>query len=301
MQTIEQLNQSFAIDHHARFEAGHGGMTRLVLSLPTGEAHVYLYGAHVTHYQPKDQPPVLFMGAKAFFQEGKAIRGGIPICWPWFGPREGDTSKMHGFVRTMTWDVAEVSRSGDAIRAAFTLASNDQTRVAWDHDFALRYTVMLGSQLTTELDTRNSSNSDFRFEQALHTYFQIADIKQIVVEGLAGTTYIDKVGPPPERKLDAENDLHIKGQTDRVYLNAPQTCTIEDPVLKRRISIAKDNSETTVVWNPWSDRIGTFADLSPEDWHKFICVEACNAKDNVVNVAAGGAHAMRMRIRSEAM
>jgi D-hexose-6-phosphate mutarotase len=276
-------------------------MTRLVMSLPTGDAHVYLYGAHVTHYQPTGQPPVFFMGSKAFFQQGKAIRGGIPICWPWFGPRTGDTSQMHGFVRTRMWDVAEVKRSGDAVRAVLKLASSEETRAIWPHDFELRFTVTLGSQLTTELEVRNTSSGEFKFEEALHTYFNVADVKQITIEGLVGSTYIDKVGPPPERKVDNENDLHLKGLTDRVYVNAPQTCTIEDPVLKRRIAIAKDNSDSTVVWNPWLDRIGTFADLSLEDWHKFVCVESCNAKDNAVTLSAGQTHVMRVRFRSEAM
>jgi D-hexose-6-phosphate mutarotase len=301
MQTIEELNRSFAIEGHAKFDAGQGGMTRLVMTAPTGEAHIYLQGAHVTHYQPARQPPVLFMGSKAFFSPGKAIRGGIPICWPWFGPREGDTSKMHGFVRTMPWEVAEVTRSGDAVRAVFTRASDEQTRAMWNYDFVLRFTVTLGSQLTTELEVRNTSPSQFQFEEALHTYFHVADVQQVTIEGLAGATYIDKLGPGPQRKVDEANDLHLKGMTDRVYVNVPQTCTIEDPVVDRRISIAKENSESTVVWNPWLDRIGTFADLSLEDWHKFVCVESCNAKDNAVTLAAGETHVMRVRLRSEAM
>jgi glucose-6-phosphate 1-epimerase len=255
----------------------------------------------VAHYQPAGQPPVFFMGSRAFFAAGKAIRGGIPICWPWFGAREGNTAQMHGFVRTLPWNVEKVERSGDALRASFTIGSNDQTRAIWNHDFALRFTVTLGSQLTTELETRNLSASEFRFEEALHTYFSVADVRQITIEGLAGATYLDKLAPPPGRRIDHANDLHLSGLVDRVYINAPQTCTIEDPVLKRRISIAKDNSDSTVVWNPWLDRIGTFADLSAEDWHKFVCVESCNAKDNAVTLAAGQSHVMRVRIRAEEM
>src|SRR5688572_9504583 len=185
MQTIEQLNQSFAIDGVSKFEPGQGGLTRLALRKATGEAHVYLHGAHVTHYKPADQPQVLFLSGRAFFEAGKAIRGGIPICWPWFGPRDGDKNAMHGFVRTMPWEVKEVSRTGEAVRAVFTIASSVETRAIWNHDFVLRFTVTLGSQLTTELEVKNTSSADFSFDEALYSYLTVGDVRQITIEGLA--------------------------------------------------------------------------------------------------------------------
>jgi glucose-6-phosphate 1-epimerase len=301
MPSIEQLNESFAIDSVARFDLGQGRLPRLVLMLPTGEAHICLLGAHVTHYHPAGQRPVLFVSSMAHFEAGKAIRGGVPICWPWFGPRDSDKNAMHGFVRTRFWDVVEVSRRGEAVRAVFEIGSSEQTRGIWDHEFKLRFAVTLGSQPTMELTTLNTSAREFTFEQALHSYLAVSDVRQIVIEGLAGTNYIDKVGPPPERKVDHANNLRITSQTDRVYINAPQTCTIEDPAWARRIAVAKDNSDTTVVWNPWSDRGPTIPDMGVEDWPKFVCVESANARDNLVKLPAGQQHIIRVRLRSEAL
>ena len=301
MQTIEQLNGKFSIDNVARFEPGHGGMPRLAIHGPAGEAHIYLHGAHVTHYKPSDQPAVLFLSGKSFFEAGKAIRGGVPICWPWFGPRDGDKTAMHGFVRTRPWDVVEVSRSGDAIKAVFTTSSSELTRGVWNHDFKLRFVVTVGSQLTMELDTTNTSSTPFQFEEALHSYFAVADVRQIAIDGLTGASYVDKNNLGPEKLVDHDNPLRIKGPVDRVYVNTPSTCTIEDPVLRRRITIAKDNSISTVVWNPWSDKIATFVDLVSEDWPKFMCIESCNVRDNAVTLRPGESHILRVRLRSEAM
>jgi glucose-6-phosphate 1-epimerase len=301
MASIDDLNRSFSVDGAARFEPGQGGLARLALNTALGSAHIYLHGAHVTHYQPAGQPAALFLSSKAFFEPGRAIRGGIPICWPWFGPRESDKAAMHGFVRTRPWSVAEVTRSGEVVRAVFTFASSPETRAIWDHDFNLRFIVTLGSQLTTELEVRNTSPAEFTYEEALHTYFAVADVRQIAIEGLAGSTFIDKIGPEPQRKVDHDNALRITGQTDRVYVNTPAACTVEDPVLKRRIVVAKDNSHSTVVWNPWSDRGGSFTDLGLEEWPKFVCVESCNVKDNALTLKPGATNMMRVRLRSEAM
>jgi D-hexose-6-phosphate mutarotase len=242
----------------------------------------------------------MFLATKAFFESGKAIRGGIPICWPWFGPREGDKNAMHGFVRTRAWDVQEVSGQNGVVRAVFAIASSIEARAIWNHDFALRFIVTLGKDLTTELEVRYTSSADFKFEEALHSYFAVGDVSNITISGLTGSTFIDKVGPPPERKIDQAGPLRITGQTDREYLNTPATCVIEDPQLKRRIAIAKENSLSTVVWNPWSDRGGSFADMSLEEWPRFVCIESCNAKDNAVTLKPGLTHSLRVRIQAEA-
>ena len=270
MATIEQLNRDFAIDGAARFEPGHGGLPKLVINAPAGDAQIYLHGAHVSHYQPQRQAAVLFMASKSFFEPGKAIRGGVPVIFPWFGPRDGDKTAMHGLVRTRSWEVQEIGRAGDAVMAVFSIASSDQTRKIWNYDFGLRFTVTVGAQLTMELEVRNTSASEIRFEDALHTYFNVGDVRQIAIEGLSGTTYVDKNNHGPQKQVDSEKPLRFKGPTDRVYLNTPATCTIEDPVLKRRVVIAKENSMSTVVWNPWAEKITGFADMLAEDWPKFV-------------------------------
>src|SRR5947209_774633 len=154
--TIDQLNQKFAIPGIATFEPGHGGLPRLTVTGSAADAHVYLLGAHVTHFQPHGQPPLLYMSAKSAFEEGKPIRGGVPVIFPWFGPRDGLPQAMHGFVRQRAWDVQEVTHSGGVVHATFSLESSNETRQMWDHEFALRFTVVVGSQLTMELEVRNT-------------------------------------------------------------------------------------------------------------------------------------------------
>jgi glucose-6-phosphate 1-epimerase len=299
MPSIDELNQRFAIGNIARFEAGGGGLTRLVLNGGGGgggEAHVYLHGAHVSHYKPKGGQPVLFTSARSNYQSGKPIRGGVPIIFPWFGPRLDDANApMHGIVRTREWALASVAEEGNAVRAVMTLASDEQSRAAWPHDFHLRFTAIVAASLTMELEVRNTSGQPFTCEEALHTYFSVGDVCAIAIDGLAGTEYLDKE-KGGGRFRQQETQLKLTGPTDRVYVNTAATCVIEDTANRRRISIAKEQSASTVVWNPWPEKIKTMADLDPTDWTKYVCIETCNVKENALTLAAGQAHTMRATI-----
>ncbi len=301
MQTIEELNRKFAIDNAATFEPGHGGLPKLVIKTSAGEGHIYLHGAHISHFQPAGQSPVIFLSSKSFFEPGKAIRGGVPVIFPWFGPREGDKNAMHGVVRTRTWTVEEISKAGDAIKAVFSIASSNETKAIWNHGQPAAFAVTVGSTLTMELQAKNTSAGEFKFEEALHTYYSVGDVRQISIAGLTGTTYVDKNNFGPQKQSDTENPMRFKGPTDRVYLNQTATCTIADPLLKRRIIVAKENSHSMVVWNPWSDKIVGFADMSPEDWPKFCCVESCNVWDHAITLKPGESHIHKSTIRTEAM
>ena len=290
MPSIDELNERFAIPDVARFEAGSGGLTRLVLTAPGGGvAHVYLHGAHVTHYRPSGQAPVLFTSARSNFTPGKPIRGGIPLIFPWFGPRQGDpNAPMHGLVRTREWQVEQVGRFGsDRPMASFTFASDDQTRAAWPHDFALNLRVVLAqASLQVTLEVHNTSAEPFTFEEALHTYLAVQDVRQVTIANLGGTQYLDK-NLGMTRHTQQEPVLQLTGPTDRVYLDTRAALLIDDRAAGREIELAKDNSHSTVVWNPWSDKIGTMPDLDPQEWPKFVCVETANVKENAVTLRPG--------------
>lgn len=293
-QTTSELQARFGMAGVARFEAGAGGLTRLVLNSAQGEAEIYLHGAHVTRYRPAGQAEALFMSGQSWFEADKPIRGGVPICFPWFGPRAGHPqSPAHGFARLRDWGVEAVRQFKDgSVAATLKLASDDATRAIWPHDFEARYTVTVGSVLEMALEVRNTSPQAFTFEEALHTYFAVGDVKKVSVEGLEGTEYLDKVDQA-RRKVQGKEPITIVGETDRLYLNTRATCMIHDPAGARRFIVAKHGSEATVVWNPWIAKAKAMPDFGEDEWPGMICLEALNAADNAVTLEAGRAHVMR--------
>jgi glucose-6-phosphate 1-epimerase len=291
----DQLNQKFGIPGALKFEAGNGGLTRARLDTPLATAEMYSHGAHVTQFQPRGQRAVLFLSAKSLYESAKPIRGGVPICFPWFGPRKGDpSSPMHGFARLSEWEVTATRKHDDGrVSIEMTLRDSDATRKLWPQKFTARYTATFGNELELSLAVKNDGDAPFTFEEALHTYVEIGDIKQVRLSGLEGVEYMDKVlgGRPTQ----VREPIQIVAETDRVYLNTPSTCVIDDPVLKRQVRIAKQGSGTTVVWNPW-DKASAIADLGADDATHFLCVETANAKEQTLTLAPGAEHIVRATI-----
>ncbi len=292
--------QSFSIPNTLVFEEGVGGLIRAAIITPHAEATVYLYGAHVTHYRPTGQRPVLFMSAKSYFEPGKPIRGGVPLCFPWFGPKSGDASApMHGFGRLMPWTVESAGLLPDkSVSLVLRLESSEATRRYWPVDFVARHKVTVGQTLTMALEVENKSAQPIQFEEAQHTYFSIGDIRNTSVAGLAGVTYIDKLDGAKRKTQDAE-PIRFTGETDRPCLNTPATCIITDPASGRRINVEKTGSNTTVVWNPWIAKAKAMADFGDDEWPIMLCVETANALENAVTVAPGQTHEMQTRVISE--
>jgi glucose-6-phosphate 1-epimerase len=290
----------FELPNAIRFESGSGGLARAVISTLSAEAQIYLQGAHVTHWAPRGQKPVLFVSGKSLFEPGKAIRGGVPIIFPWFGPRhDGQPGPAHGFARTLAWEVegTKLRPDGD-VEITLTLDPNDATRALGYSAFHLRFRLTVGSELRMELEVRNDSSSMLLFEEALHTYLAIGDIHQARVSGLEGTLYIDKTDGF-QRKLLNHALLEIGKETDQVHLNTKSACVVHDPVWNRRITVEKSGSESTVVWNPWIDKAAAMSDMAPGGWQQMICVETANAADNAVSLASGAVHKMTATIRVE--
>jgi glucose-6-phosphate 1-epimerase len=291
----DQLNQKFGIPGALKFEAGNGGLTRARIDTALATGEMYLHGAHVTQFQPRGQQPVLFLSQKSFYEPAKPIRGGVPICFPWFGPRQGDASSpMHGFARLSEWEVSSTRKHDDGrVSIEMTLRDSEATRKLWPHKFTARYGTTFGQALELSLAVKNDGADSLTFEEALHTYVQIGDIKQVRLSGLEGVEYMDKVlgGRPTQGR----EPIQIVAETDRVYLNTRSTCVIDDPVLKRQVRIAKHASGTTVVWNPW-DKASTIADLGADEATHFLCVETANAKEQALTLAPGAEHIVRATI-----
>jgi D-hexose-6-phosphate mutarotase len=300
MQSLDQLNERFgSANRFVTFDKGSGGLTRAVLKSPKSEAHVYLHGAHVTHFAKAGEPPVLFLSAKSSFEGGKPIRGGVPICFPWFGPRAGHPdSPMHGFARLVEWTVSSAESRGEQTSITLVLKETPESLKLWPHKFTARYTVTISDQLALELDVTNTGTGAFAIEEALHTYFAVSDIKSATVEGLGGADYIDKTDAMAV-KTQGGKPMRIVEETDRIYLNTQSTVTINDAGNKRKVVVAKENSDTTVVWNPWIAKAKAMADFGDDEWPKMLCVETCNVNAASLNLDAGATHTLRATIGTQ--
>ncbi len=297
--TVEQLQKRFGIPGVVSFRLGEGGLPCVDIHTAQAEATVYLHGAHVTHYQPKGQSPVLFMSGKSMFEAGKPIRGGVPICFPWFGPKSGDPKAPgHGLVRQKDWVVEAATRQADgSVEVTLALTSDDAMLKDWPHEFTARFIVCVGAALELTLEITNRSAATCRYEEAMHTYLAVADVRTVGITGLGGTTYIDKVRSM-ERFAEGAAPIAIAGETDRVYLNTQAAVTVSDPAARRRITVSKEGSNTTVVWNPWIAKAGRMPDFGPDEWPRMLCIETCNAADNAVELEPGATHRTRAIIQS---
>jgi glucose-6-phosphate 1-epimerase len=293
MNEIAPRLRSLEIAQRATFEKRPGGLTRIVVNTPLAQAHVYLHGAHLSHFQPAGHAPLLWMSAASHFAPGKPIRGGVPVIFPWFGPRAGHPeSPAHGFARTSEWEIESLSCEAEVIFIVLRLESSEATRALWPHDFVLRHRIRIGAQLEMALETHNPSQETWNFEEALHTYFTVSDARQVSVSGLAGVEYLDKVDAGA-RKTQGPEPLEITAETDRLYVHTQSACVLEDPGLDRRITVGKDGSDTTVIWNPWIAKSRTMADFGDSEWPAMICIETCNAGENALTLAPGQTHTMR--------
>ncbi|CAN5704190.1 D-hexose-6-phosphate mutarotase [soil metagenome] len=284
-------------------DRGHGGLERLRIATDLGDAEIYLHGAHVTHFQPHGADhPVLWMSKSSLFKSDKAIRGGIPICFPWFGPKSDDPkAPAHGFARTREWTVESIqSGEAGAIVVVLQMRSDDSTKKWWNADFAAHYVISVGSELSVQLTVQNLSRETIRFEEALHSYLVIGDAQRTEVRGLEGASYLDRLQPGKPFTQD-DQPIRFTAETDRTYINTDAVTTIVDPVLKRRIINRKINSNSTVVWNPWIDKAKAMADFGDDEWPGMLCIETANAGPNAVELAAGQEHSMSAIISVESM
>lgn len=299
---LAQLNSHFAIDGQLKFVEGPGGLVFAEIDNTLGTAYLCLQGAHITTFRPKDQDePVIWLSDYAKFAPGKSIRGGAPVCWPWFGAHATEAGfPGHGFARTVMWDVTHSAAlaSGET-EITLALVDTDQTRAQWPHASRVELNVVVGKSLKAQLITHNLGDADIAIGEALHTYFQIGDIAEIEVLGLEGCEYVDKVGEVTRRTQEGAATFH--GEVDRVYVNTEATCVIVDPKLKRRLIVAKSGSRSTVLWTPWTEKADKMGDFGPHGWRRMVCVESVNALENVVVIPAGQSHTLSVEYSAEAL
>ncbi|MGA4507888.1 D-hexose-6-phosphate mutarotase [Propionibacteriaceae bacterium G1746] len=261
------------------------------------QAGVYDHGAHVFSWQPRGaEHPVLWMSAASMFAPGQPIRGGVPVCFPWFGPgRTGDLAPGHGFARLASWTRTQLLDEDDRLLVTYRL---DESQVGDQPNFPHAFTAELTVEFTDKhvdlaLEVTNTGDEQFSYEEALHTYLAVGDSREISITGLEGASYLDKVAGTTENTQ--QGAIRIEAETDRVY-DSTADVTLDDPVWARRLVVSKTNSANTVVWNPWVAKSAAMPDFGDDEWPHMVCIEAANALDEAITLTPGQSHLMSQRI-----
>jgi glucose-6-phosphate 1-epimerase len=277
------------------FDSGPSGQPRLTINTEQAECEIYLHGAQVTHWRPRGFHPVLWLSEQAVFAPDKAIRGGIPVCWPWFGPHPSDpAAKAHGIARTRMWSLTHAALGADGVaEATLTLPCDAETRALWPHAFELTLTVRAGRALHVALTTHNTSNTPLTLSEALHTYLAVGDVRAIHIDGLDGAAYLDQTRA---NLTQTQHGLMTFGaETDRIYATQA-ACELIDPSMNRRLRIDKTGSASSVIWNPWLAKAARLGDVDPAAWPGFVCIEAANCGAASVTIAPDGVHTLATQI-----
>ena len=300
---IAQATQASTREAGVSFDESADGLVTARIENELASATLALQGGHLVHWQPAHAAdPVLWLSKRARFGHGRSIRGGVPICWPWFGAHPTDEHLCpHGFARIMPWRLVEsCGLENGATLLKLQITDTPVAQQQLPHPYELTLTVEIGSTLKMALATHNLGEEPLLIGEAFHTYFQISDIETIHIHGLDGCEYANKMSEY-SRHIQ-EGDIRFSQEYDRVYLNTADECTIVDPGMNRRIHITKTGSHSTVVWTPGQVKAEELHDIGPgDDWRRMVCVETANALDNVVHIGAGQTHVMTVEYSTEAL
>ena len=277
------------------FLEGHGDLPKLEIVTPWSAAEIYLHGAHVTHFQKRGEPPLLFMSQCSRFQLDAPIRGGIPVIFPWFG-KPADKPGQHGFARVRNWQLKElVSPADGSVTVRLRLPYCAELPAC-----AVEYSITVSQALDAELIVTNKSENELVFEDCLHTYFAVGEIGAVKITGLHGTGYLDQL-ENFARKTEKSEALTISSEVDRIYLDAPQTVEIHDTSLSRTIRVEKAGSASTVVWNPWMAKAKALQDFGDEEYKQMVCVESGNVAENKIKLPPGETARLKVQLSSVAL
>jgi len=255
-------------------------------------ARIFLQGAHIDAFQPKGEKPLLWTSAANDYQAGCGIRGGVPICWPWFGAHATAGFPQHGFARTSLWDLDSVNEYDDALEITLSLSISDDNKPYWPHHTGVAVCFRLSDTLSISLININHGDSDVSLTQALHSYFPIGDIHQLQASGFKGAKYVEFAqGPYPQ----SQDHVLFNAETDRVYtdLGSVQQLHTTDGV----IEICRENSASAVLWNPWIDKSQRLSRFNDHDYLSMVCLEAANVAEDKITLAPNTRHTLTTHIR----
>ncbi len=291
--TIDDLNRRFKIAGAVQVVAGNGGLPKVCIKSGNSTAQIYLHGAQVTSWRPAGSDEVIFLSKKSYWEDGRAVRGGIPVCFPWFRAKaDNPKAPAHGFVRTREWSLDSIKAEKDGtVAASFSTKSDEVTRNWWPYEFSTMLHVSVGKVLGMALTVTNTGTVSFRFEEALHTYFKAADVGKVRVRGLNHIAYLDNTDQNLQKVQ--QGDLVLTTKTDNAYVQSPGAVEFSDPIAGRTVRTEKEDSATTIVWNPWAQGAQELADMSDDEWNEMLCVEAGNILTSSVELASGETHTMK--------
>ncbi len=293
------LNEQFGIENAPVFETDENGETVALINNCHASAAIALQGAQLISWVPNEHKPVIWLSSGATPSAEKAMRGGVPICWPWFGAHPSQPElPAHGFARTSRWHLIHSAALADGSTAITLELSSDQIPARlWPQPLSLQYRITVGQTLMVELITHNKGVSEIAISEALHTYFSVSDIRNITVEGLDGCHYLDKVDHMQRKQQNG--DVVFNSEVDRIYVDTSADCTIKDPLYARQIHIRKEGSRSTVIWNPWLEKSIQMGDMDDHDYLNMVCIESANAADNATVIPAGETHRLMAHYRIE--
>ena len=296
MSSQSEIERRLEIPGRVTFMDGNGGLRKVRIQTEWSEAEIYLHGAHVTHFQKKGEPPLLFLSEKSQFKENQPIRGGVPVIFPWFGPKEGDT--MHGFARLKTWELHSVSKYSNG-EIALILNMPKSPEAENFPAFRAHFTISVGKSLSMCLHVINTTEDrEFEFETCLHTYFSVGDIGSVSVTGLKGKTYVDKVDNFA-KKVETNDAILINSEVNRIYEDTGETIEILDTDLGRKVHVATRGASSTVVWNPWITQAQKMTDFGDEEYKQMVCVESGNVAKNKIALAPQGTTGLWVTLSTE--
>lgn len=295
MDILKEFKNRFG-NKHLFFERSESGLVLMKVDHPLATATISLEGGQVLEWQPKSQlKPVLWSADPAHWQKGRAIRAGVPICWPWFGAHPSDpVAPSHGFARLCSWEITHTSTSPlGQVEIWMAMPATYQSTTHHALNLTLTIRISIGETLSISLTTSNTSDHPIFMTEALHAYFNVSDIRNIQIQGLAGYEYIDLI----DRNMrKTQNDsIRFSEETGQVYVNTKSECLLIDPEYDRIIKIEKTGSQSTVVWNPWLDTAEKMSDLGREQWQKMVCIESANALDDGLRIEAGDQHTLSVK------
>ncbi|MGE9760156.1 D-hexose-6-phosphate mutarotase [Pseudomonas sp. PDM20] len=272
-----------------------------------GEALIAQQGAQLLSYQPHEQPPLVWLSETAEYRHGQSVRGGVPVCWPWFGnldrnpvdirtAYQSDKPPAHGLVRALHWQLDDIADEQGQLSVHFSYDASHGLP-GWAHSARLELVMRFGERLTLEMTTHNLGDKPLPLTQALHTYFAVSDCRQVSIEGLQGNRYLDAMENWEERQQHGL--IRFTGETDRVYLDVEKTLVIQDPLWERGIHVKAGGSRSAVVWNPWIDKAARLSQMPDDAWTGMLCIETARVMDDAMSVAPGRSETMTVEIWGE--
>ena len=266
-------------------------------------------GAQILSYQRHGERPLIWLSEQAEFNRGQSVRGGVPLCWPWFGDlrrnpeavramyRASAAAPAHGLVRGLEWQLLGIDQQDDGVSLEFVYNSAEQPLPAWPHAVELKLRIQLDDKLHLQLSNRNLGDTPVAISQALHSYFAVSDIHQVRVDGLQGCHYLETLEDWQQRAQDGP--LGFAGETDRIYLDTPAQLGILDPLWQRRICMHSSGSSSAVLWNPWIDKAQRLSQFADDAWTGMLCIEHANVMSDILTLAPGAEHRLDLSLWTE--